>query len=133
MISGIKLVGLWILFFGKPCVTPTKDEYAMFLAFAAATRSGDLSRQVGAVITSETGEIIATGANDVPCFGGGLYWADHGEEDARDYHKGFDANEHRRTEILINSTFGFQFLKSKKRIIICYDRINSCKTQSFEL
>lgn len=90
------------LIFGKPCITPTKDEYAMFLAFAAATRSADLSRQVGAVITSETGEIIATGANDVPCFGGGLYWADHGEDDARDYRKGFDANERGRTEILIN-------------------------------
>jgi len=90
------------LVFGKPCVTPTKDEYAMFLAFAAATRSGDLSRQVGAVITTATGEIIATGANDVPCFGGGLYWADHGEKDARDFNKGYDANENRRKEILTN-------------------------------
>lgn len=90
------------LIFGKPCVTPTKDEYAMFLAFAAATRSGDLSRQVGAVVTSKTGEIIATGANDVPCYGGGLYWADHREADQRDYKKGFDANEQRRSEIVTN-------------------------------
>jgi len=90
------------LIFGKPCVTPTKDEYAMFLAFAAATRSADLSRQVGAVITSKTGEIIATGANDVPCFGGGLYWSDHGNGDERDYTKRYDANEKRRSEIIIN-------------------------------
>ena len=88
------------LIFGKPCVTPTKDEYAMFLAFAASMRSGDLSRQVGAVITSKTGEIIATGANDVPCYGGGLYWSDHGKADERDHSRGFDANESRRNEIV---------------------------------
>ena len=88
------------LIFGKPCVTPTKDEYAMFLAFAASIRSGDLSRQVGAVIASKTGEIIATGANDVPCFGGGLYWADHDNADERDYRKGFDSNEQRRNKIV---------------------------------
>ncbi|MBW2319895.1 MAG: cytidine deaminase [Deltaproteobacteria bacterium] len=88
------------LIFGKPCVTPTRDEYAMFLAFAASIRSADLSRQVGAVITSKTGEIIATGANDVPCFGGGLYWADHADEDQRDYQKGFDSNEDRRNKIV---------------------------------
>ena len=88
------------LIFGNPCVTPTKDEYAMFLAFAASMRSGDLSRQVGAVITSKHDEIIATGANDVPCFGGGLYWSDHGPNDQRDYVKGHDANECRRNEIV---------------------------------
>jgi len=88
------------LVFGKPCVTPTKDEYAMFLAFAASLRSGDLSRQVGAVITSANDEVIATGANDVPCFGGGLYWADHGESDKRDHRQGYDCNEHRRNEIV---------------------------------
>jgi len=88
------------LIFGKPCVTPTKDEYAMFLAFAASIRSADLSRQVGAVISSKTGEIIATGANDVPCFGGGLYWADHANADKRDYQIGFDSNEDRRNKIV---------------------------------
>ncbi len=89
------------LVFGKPCVTPTKDEYAMFLAFAAALRSGDLSRQVGAVLTSMDGEVIATGANDVPCSKGGLYWADHGELDRRDHAMGFDSNERRKNEIVI--------------------------------
>jgi len=90
------------LIFAKPCVTPTKDEYAMFLAFAAAMRSADLSRQVGAVIMSTYGEIIATGANDVPCYGGGLYWADQGDMDERDFKKGEDANEFRRNEIVTN-------------------------------
>lgn len=55
------------LIFGDPCSTPTRDEYAMFLAFAASLRSSDLSRQVGAVVTSSYNEIISTGANDVPC------------------------------------------------------------------
>jgi deoxycytidylate deaminase len=89
------------LLFGKPCLTPTKDEYAMFIAYAASLRSGDLSRQVGAVVTSSCDELISTGANDVPCKGGGLYWADHRNEDKRDYVLGYDANENRRNEIAI--------------------------------
>ena len=71
------------LVFGDPFETPTKDEYAMYLAFASALRSGDLSRQVGAVITSIQSEIISTGTNDVPCYGGGLYWEDN-ESDAQE-------------------------------------------------
>ncbi len=59
--------------FGDPYKTPTFNEYAMFLAFSASLRSADLSRQVGAVI-ARGGEIIATGANDCPKPGGGLYW-----------------------------------------------------------
>jgi len=38
------------LIFGNPYVTPTFDEYAMFMAFASSLRSADLSRQIGAVI-----------------------------------------------------------------------------------
>lgn len=86
------------LIFGHPFTTPTQDEYAMFQAFAAALRSGDLSRQVGAVILSEAGEFIAVGANDVPCFGGGLYWT--GENDHRDWDWGIDSNAKRRDRIL---------------------------------
>lgn len=96
------------LLFGDPFHTPTKDEYAMFLAYAASLRSADLSRQVGAVVASEAGEIIATGANDVPCFGGGLYWPDRdpfpsnpGERvDQRDWVRKSDANKDVRDEIL---------------------------------
>jgi deoxycytidylate deaminase len=88
------------LIFGEPYLTPTNDEYAMFLAFASSLRSGDLSRQVGAVVTSAKNEVIATGANDVPCFGGGLYWTNHGESDNRDYKIGYDSNELRKYEII---------------------------------
>lgn len=89
------------LIFGNPCLTPTKDEYAMFIAYAASLRSGDLSRQVGAVVTSSYDEIISTGANDVPCSGGGLYWADNPDKDERDHKLGCDANEKQQDEIVI--------------------------------
>jgi len=65
-----RMVDLW---FGCPFHTPTFDEYAMFMAFSAALRSADLSRQVGSVI-AQNNEIISTGANDCPRSGGGLYW-----------------------------------------------------------
>ena len=54
------------LVFGKPFETPTADELGMYFARAAALRSADLSRQVGAVIMRNPGEIIAIGYNDVP-------------------------------------------------------------------
>ena len=63
------------LIFSHPYKNPTFDEFAMFMAFNSSVRSGDLSRQVGAVISREK-QIIATGANDVPKSGGGLYWAE---------------------------------------------------------
>lgn len=53
--------------------TPSKDENAMFQATAAAVNSACLSRQVGACITDENGEILSIGWNDVPKFGGGVY------------------------------------------------------------
>ncbi|WP_313643707.1 anti-phage dCTP deaminase [Pseudomonas sp.] len=86
------------LLFGKPYITPTFEEYAMFMAFSASLRSADLSRQVGAVIAKDKC-IVATGANDVPRSGGGLYWPEktsgHGVVDAkdgRDYMRGEDSN-----------------------------------------
>jgi deoxycytidylate deaminase len=95
------------LLFGDPYKTPTFDEYAMFLAFAAALRSADLSRQVGAVI-AKNGEVIATGANDCPRFGGGLYWPEFDEKenaikdrrDGRDYMRGGDSNRIEQRRII---------------------------------
>jgi len=79
------------LTFGNPYVSPTFEEQAMFFAKAAALRSLDLSRQVGAAVVSEDGEILATGCNEVPRFGGGLYWA--GDEGRmRDFERGSDSN-----------------------------------------
>jgi deoxycytidylate deaminase len=84
--------------FGNPFSTPTLDEHAMFLAYGASMRSGQLARQVGAVIVSTKGEVIGTGANDVPRYGGGLYWP--GEGDQRDHILGRDANDQEIDEIV---------------------------------
>jgi len=62
------------LVFQDPFITPTLDEYMMFVAKATALRSCDLSRQVGAVISDFMGNIIATGCNEVPYPGGGFYF-----------------------------------------------------------
>jgi deoxycytidylate deaminase len=60
--------------FGHPFRTPTRDEQAMFLAEAAAMRSAEMGRQVGAVIATDEGDVVSVGTNDVPKAGGGLYW-----------------------------------------------------------
>lgn len=87
------------LVFGNPYLTPTKDENAMFFAQAAALRSGDLSRQVGATIISNDGEVISTGCNEVPKAGGGLYWADD-PFPKRDLEIGFDKNSKVKQELV---------------------------------
>jgi deoxycytidylate deaminase len=86
------------LVFANPFATPTREEYAMFLAFGAALRSGDLSRQVGALVMSASGDVVAVGANDVPRAGGGLYWP--GGDDQRDWCWREDSNEVQRDEII---------------------------------
>ena len=45
-------------FFGRTDITPTKGEYGMYATKAASFRSSDLSRQVGAAIFSDDGELI---------------------------------------------------------------------------
>ena len=63
-----------------------------FYAKAASLRSVDMSRQVGAAITTAEGEVIATGCNDVPKPFGGQYWyEDKGK--ARDIDKRHEANK----------------------------------------
>lgn len=84
--------------FVNPALSPTKDEHSMFLAYASATRSGELSRQVGAALVSAEGDVVALGANDVPRHGGGLYWP--GEDDDRDSIRGQDSNVKTRSELL---------------------------------
>jgi len=102
--------GIWRvidLIFGHPYTTPTFDEYAMFMAFAAALRSADLSRQVGAVVAKDN-MILSTGANDCPKYGGGLYWPSYDEqhskisdaEDGRDYMRGEDSNKTEKNNII---------------------------------
>ncbi|WP_439816435.1 anti-phage dCTP deaminase [Zavarzinia sp. CC-PAN008] len=68
---------LELIFFTK-IHTPLPSESAMYEAESVAARSGCLSRQVGAAIVDERGELIGVGWNDVPRFNGGLYSASTG-------------------------------------------------------
>jgi len=52
---------------------PTMAETAMYEAHGASLRSACLSRQVGAALIDGDGNIIATGTNEVPKAGGGVY------------------------------------------------------------
>ncbi|MEP9372638.1 anti-phage dCTP deaminase [Mesorhizobium sp. KR1-2] len=85
--------------FGKTDVSPTKDEYGMYAAKSASLRSADLSRQVGAAIFSDGGEIITQGCNEVPKAFGGTYW-DQEQPDFRDVKLGYDPNEALKKQIL---------------------------------
>ncbi|QHI99623.1 deoxycytidylate deaminase [Xylophilus rhododendri] len=58
---------------GKKIVRPEPSETGMFHAKGAQLRSSCLSRQVGAALTDGRGNVIATGTNEVPMAGGGVY------------------------------------------------------------
>lgn len=91
------------ILFGHPHVTPTKNEFVMFEARSNALRSADLSRQVGAVITNDSMEIVSRGCNEVPVAGGDTYWPDDENEnidDNRDFSEGRDYNTVKKNEIL---------------------------------
>lgn len=84
------------LIHGVNHITPTQDEVGIYSAYSASLRSACLSRQVGAAITDDKGNVLSTGCNDVPKFGGGLYNAEslrdkrcfnHGKRCFNDKHK----------------------------------------------
>ncbi len=87
------------ILFNDPFAEPTFEEYFMFCAQAAAYRSMDLDRQVGAVIVNKEHELVASGFNDVSKVGGG-HFAHHDhpmqaltdQEDQRDFKQMFDYN-----------------------------------------
>lgn len=85
------------ILFGNTFLTPTRMEYAMFHAKAAEYRSAELGRQVGAAIINNEGDILAVGTNDVPKFGGGLYWGED-SDDAREFHGGWDTRDRKKEE-----------------------------------
>lgn len=109
------------LLFGNPFITPTFDEFAMFMAFSSALRSADLSRQVGAVV-SVNNEIVGTGANDCPRFGGGLYWPQWEKSefidsaDGRDYVRGYDSNRMQRDKIIDSIAEEFPDTRIKNKV-----------------
>lgn len=90
------------LIFGDPYISPSLDEQSMFFAQAAALRSLDLSRQVGASIVTADGSILSTGCNEVPKAGGGFYWAEDNECN-RDFERGEDANVRVKKELVVDA------------------------------
>jgi deoxycytidylate deaminase len=72
------------LIFEEPFMPPTRDEHAMYLAYAAALRSAEMGKQVGAAIMAASGDVLAVGTNEVPSGKGGLYWSPD-EPDGRDF------------------------------------------------
>ena len=95
--------------FGRVDIGPSRDELGMYSAASAALRSTDLSRQVGAAIFSEDGELIAQGCNEVPRAFGGAYW-DSEQPDFRDVKLGQDPNATEIREVLRDL---FQRLKDR--------------------
>lgn len=85
--------------FGLNEIAPTKHEYGMYAAKSASLRSSDLSRQVGAAIFSDHGELLTQGCNEVPRAFGGTYW-DGEEPDFRDIKLGTDPNEVIKNDVI---------------------------------
>lgn len=54
-------------------VRPLPNETGMFHAYGSGMRSACLSRQVGAALVDAAGNVVATGTNEVPRAGGGVY------------------------------------------------------------
>ncbi len=80
------------LILGTQVITPTRAETAMYSAASAAGNSACLSRQVGAAVTDQDGEVLAIGWNDVPKPFGDLYVTDEadpsGDKDKRCWNHG---------------------------------------------
>lgn len=89
------------LIFESKIITPTLEETSMFYAKSAANNSSCLSRQVGASITDEYGNLLSTGWNDVPKFGGNLY-RDGNSNDHRCFNIGYCTNDREKDELTDN-------------------------------
>jgi len=103
------------LIHGDKSQTPDRLETGMYAAYAAGLRSACLSRQVGAAIANQSGEIVATGCNDVPAPLGGLYSA-NSTPDFRCVHKGgecFNDKEKRQLQRSIGEIVRAEFEERK--------------------
>jgi deoxycytidylate deaminase len=91
-------------------VRPRPAETGMFHAYGARMRSSCLSRQVGAALLDRTGSLVATGTNEVPRAGGGVYGGgllanpSVDPEEAQDFrcfvHNGYCSNTRQQNEII---------------------------------
>jgi deoxycytidylate deaminase len=87
------------IIFGDPFATPTRTEYGMFLAHAAALKSSELGRQVGAAILSPTGDVVSLGTNEIPKPEGGHYWVGDSTDD-REFVLGSDTSDRLKNRLI---------------------------------
>jgi len=66
-------------------IRPNGEETAMYHAHSAQMQSACLSRQVGAALVDKDGNVVATGCNEAPRAGGGVYGETLDAENAPDY------------------------------------------------
>jgi cytidine deaminase len=88
------------LLFGENEV-PTVDEHAMSLAGSTAALSSSLTRKVGAALTTDSGDIISVGMNEVPKAGGGQYGA--ADHQGRDKDVGLDYSTTSLNSLIANT------------------------------
>ena len=81
-----KLSRLIKIMTGSEVVRPQISETAMNEAYGAGMRSACLSRQVGAALLNSKGVVIATGTNEVPRAGGGVYGMSFDDGDEEEDH-----------------------------------------------
>lgn len=91
-------------------VRPRPNETAMYHAYGARMRSACLSRQVGAALLDQKGNLLATGTNEVPRAGGGVYGGafedysdqdpDHESDHRCAIHGGYCRNTREQNEII---------------------------------
>lgn len=82
-------------------IRPTSSETGMHIAYSAKVRSACLSRQVGASILDDDGNILATGTNEVPKAGGGIYGEGFNEvEDHRCFNCGKCSSNDEQNKII---------------------------------
>jgi deoxycytidylate deaminase len=112
-------------------VRPELSETAMLHAHGAAMRSACLSRQVGAALIDRTGNVLATGCNEVPKAGGGVYGDGFPDDNHQDHRcayrtlQGHDApfcsstkEQNRIVDTLVNSIAAIKAITEDERIKI---------------
>ena len=115
-------------FFGKNDIAPTRDEFGSYMAQAAALRSVDLSRQVGAAITTPDGDLISIGCNEIPKFRGGNYW-DEDKDKNRDIDLGKEANKSEINRIIHD----FLDVLGRQKLLVAGKTIDSILTDDQHL
>jgi deoxycytidylate deaminase len=91
------------LIFGDPHLTPSFEEFGMYLARASQVRSGSLARQIGASIIRDDGSVVSVGTNEVPKpIVGGQYWPEDDEKyKGRDrVYKDIDSSDNFRADMV---------------------------------